>query len=148
MFSVVRAQPASEVSGDGSTVGSAPGGDFRRHYLSDASLRALSEGFCSLFERWARGESCFQWSPGVGRAERLIEIADCSDEERRAVTFSVCCPTSGREQQRFLVSTADFTLIGSIDYSQPALFPRWRTKPDQLSWDDLTRFIQSHSAPY
>jgi hypothetical protein len=112
----------------------------------DSALDSLHAGLHSIIVQWAHGKSAFGWLRSVGAQHVEIRVRDGSDEEDRALIFSIVPLPKGRITQEFRVSTEGRGLMGHIQAPDNRILPFLRGPREMWSWNDLRDFIEQQAA--
>lgn len=102
---------------------------------------SLSKGLHSILVQWAYGKNTFGWLRSVGAQHVEIRVRDGSDEDQRALIFSIAPLPQGRVTQEFRVSTEGRGLLGQIATRDNRMFASLRGSRDLWQWSDLESFI-------
>jgi hypothetical protein len=111
----------------------------------DAAVDPLREGLHSIVVQWAHGKSVFGWVRSVGSQHVEIRVRDGSDEDSRALIFSIAPLPQGRITQEFLVSTEGRGLLGEIKAQDSRVLASLRAPRELWSWSDLKHFIEQQA---
>lgn len=103
-------------------------------------------GLYSILMQWSQGKSEFGWIRHCGAQHVEIRVRDGSDEDERALIFSIVPLPNGRPTQEFRVSTEGRGLVGQIQAPDNRVLPFLRGPRELWSWNDLKTFIEQQSA--
>ena len=112
----------------------------------DVALERLNAGLYSILVQWSQGKSEFGWLRHCGAQHVEIRVRDGSDEDGRALIFSIVPLPNGRAMQEFRVSTEGRGLVGQIQAPDNRVLPFLRGPRELWSWNDLKAFIEQQSA--
>lgn len=106
----------------------------------------LHAGLYSILVQWSQGKSEFGWLRHCGAQHVEVRVRDGSDEDGRALIFSIVPLPNGRPTQEFRVSTEGRGLVGQIQAPDNRILPFLRGPRELWSWNDLKAFIEQQSA--
>lgn len=113
---------------------------------ADVALDRLQAGLYSILVQWSQGKSTFGWLRYCGAQHVDIHVRDGSDEDERALIFSIVPLPNGRAMQEFRVSTEGRGLVGQIQAPDNRALRFLRGPRELWSWNDLKAFIEQQSA--
>jgi len=106
----------------------------------------LHAGLYSILVQWSHGKTTFDWLRHCGAQHVEIHVRDGSDEDERALIFSIVPLPNGRPMQEFRVSTEGRGLVGQIQAPDNRALRFLRGPRELWSWNDLRAFIEQQSA--
>lgn len=109
---------------------------------TESALDALHTGLQSILAQWALGTSSFGWLRHVGAQHVKLRVRDGSDEDDRALIFSIVPLPGDRVTQEFRVSTEGRGLLGKIEAPDRRILAGLRGPREMWSWADLKHFIE------
>jgi hypothetical protein len=130
---------------------SAPGLQFRPSVggspdLSSATLSQadrFADGLRAILARWATTKSnTFIFVVAPEKPAFSVRVTDRSDEDQRALLFTVASVEDPNFHQRFVVSTLGRGLLNQSEDADTRLFAGLRAKRECISWDELKQFIE------
>jgi hypothetical protein len=112
----------------------------------NVAIDRLHAGLYSILVQWSQGKREFGWLRHCGAQHVEIHVRDGSDEDGRALIFSIVPLPNGRPTQEFRVSTEGRGLIGQIQARDNRILSFLRGPRELWSWNDLKAFIEQQSA--
>ena len=106
----------------------------------------LHAGLYSILVQWSRGKNTFDGLRRCGAQHVEVRVRDGSDEDGRALIFSIAPLPNGRPTQEFRVSTEGRGLVGQIQARDNRVLSFLRGPRELWSWNDLKAFIEQQSA--
>lgn len=124
------------------------GSDLLRKALQDQVGPTFTEGLRAILHEWAKtGSNTFAFVASKDKPAFSVRVTDHSDDDHKALLFSVASFEDPQYHQRFLVSTEGLGLLAQSEDPDIRLFPRFRTKREHVSWEELKRFVESQAVP-
>ena len=111
-----------------------------------ATVDALHAGLHSILVHWSHGKSSFGWLRSVGGQHVEVRVRDGSDEDDRALIFSIVQLPYKRTTQEFRVSTEGRGLLGQIKARDTRIFAHFRSPREMWTWSNLKHFIEQQAA--